>query len=114
MKYTIDAKGKALGRVATEVATILMGKNTPAFTKNNVADVSVEIINASHIKVTPGRLRETMHERYSGYPGGFKAVSGEHIIEKKGHAELFRLAVYGMLPANKLRSERMKLLTITA
>ena len=114
MKYTIDAKGKALGRVATEAAVILMGKNDPSYAKNIVSDVSVEIINASKIKVTPGRLRETMHERYSGHPGGFKQVSAEHIIEKKGHAELFRLAVYGMLPANKLRPQRMKLLTISA
>jgi large subunit ribosomal protein L13 len=112
-EYTIDATGKAVGRVATEVAMILMGKNSPDFANNKVAPNKVTIENASKAKISPKKMKEVDYAKYSGYPGGLRFETMEKVIEKKGYAEIFKRAVYGMLPGNKLRSPRMKNLTIT-
>lgn len=111
-KYTINAEGKTLGRVASEAAKALMGKKLPDYVANKVADVTVVIENASKTKTTEKRLYKTLHEKYSGFPGGLKFKTNAEIIEKKGWKELYTLAVYGMLPANKLRPLIMKKLTI--
>ena len=111
--YTIDATDKTLGRVASAAAKALMGKNTTAYVANQVADVRVYITNTSKTKMSDRRMKETLHETYSGYPGGFKTATNARIIEKKGWKGLYELAVYGMLPSNKLRSLMMKRLTIT-
>jgi len=111
--YTIDASGKILGRVASEAAKELMGKNRPDYVANKVTDIKVSIINASKTKMTESRMNETLHETYSGFPGGFKTKTNAKIIEKKGWKNLYELAVYGMLPSNKLRPLMMKNLTIT-
>ncbi len=113
MEKTIDATDKAIGRVATEAAVFLMGKNSADYARNKAPKNKVTIINASKAKITGNKMTEALHERYSGYPGGFKEQSKEHIIEKKGYTKLFTLAVYGMIPANKLRSIAMKNLTIS-
>lgn len=112
--YTIDAEGKVLGRLSSVAAKALLGKDLPDFTKNKVADVKVNIINASKTKMTEQRMKETLHETYSGYPGGFKTKTNEKIVNTKGKgfAELYRLAIYNMLPNNKLRPLMMKRLTI--
>lgn len=110
--YTIDASGKVFGRVASEAAKNLMGKNLPTYTANKVADVLVVIINASKTKMTERRMNETLHERYSGQPGGFRESTNAKIVEKKGWKGLYELGIYGMLPANKLRPIMMKHLTI--
>jgi len=110
--YTIDASGKVFGRVASEAAKNLMGKNLPDYTANKVASVQVNIINASKTKMSERRKNETLHERYSGQPGGFKKVTNTKIIDKKGWKALYELAVFGMLPANKLRPKIMKNLDI--
>lgn len=110
---TIDASGKSLGRVASAAAKELMGKNSPDYVSNKVMDVRVNIINASKTKMTEKRMLETLHETYSGYPGGFKTKTNAKIIDTKGWKELYVLAVYGMLPSNKLRPLMMKNLTIT-
>jgi large subunit ribosomal protein L13 len=111
-KISIDAEGKALGRVASVVAKALMGKDRPDYTANVAPKVKVEITNASKTKMSEKRMLETLHERYSGFPGGLKFASNKEILEKKGVAELYRLAIYNMLPANKLRPLMMKNLTI--
>lgn len=111
--YKIDATGKTLGRVASAAAKALMGKNTPDYAPNSVSDVRVYIENASKTKMSEKRMLETLHETYSGYPGGFKLKTNAKIIEKKGWKNLYELAVYGMLPTNKLRPKMMKRLTIT-
>jgi large subunit ribosomal protein L13 len=114
MKYTFDATGKSLGRVASAAAKILIGKeSTTEYARNKVISVQVEIINASKAKFTEKKLRDTLHERYSGYPGGLKQLSAALVASKKGYSELFNLAVYGMLPGNRLRKERMKNLKVT-
>jgi large subunit ribosomal protein L13 len=111
--HTIDASGKVFGRVASAAAKALMGKTTPDYVANQVADVRVYITNASKTKMSERRMKETLHERYSGYPGGFKTDTNQKIVDKKGWKGLYELAVYGMLPSNKLRPLMMKRLTIT-
>jgi len=111
--HKIDATDKAFGRVASSVAKALMGKNSPDYVPNKVSNVRVEIINASKTKMSVRRMNETLHERYSGYPGGFRTSTNAEIIGKKGWRGLYELAIYGMLPSNKLRPIMMKHLTIT-
>ena len=110
--HTIDASEKVFGRVASEAAKNLMGKNSPDYVTNKVADVLVVITNASKTKMTDRRKNETLHERYSGQPGGFRVETNAKILDKKGWKGLYELAVYGMLPSNKLRPLMMKRLTI--
>jgi len=113
MKHTIDAKGKAIGRVATEAARYLNGKMSPTFERNKKDDVVVTIINASGMTITQKKARTVKHIRYSGYPGGKTETPLAKVIEKKGYGELIKHAVKGMLPANKLRPLLMKNLIIT-
>ncbi|KKT75054.1 MAG: 50S ribosomal protein L13 [Parcubacteria group bacterium GW2011_GWB1_44_7] len=110
---TIDATGRTLGRIASEAAYILMGKNEPDYQPNIAGKTIVTITNASKIKVTEKKLTQKMYERYSGYPGGLKFLSLKEVVARKGFSEALRLAVYGMLPANKLRPLRMKRLKIS-
>jgi large subunit ribosomal protein L13 len=111
-RYTIDAEGKTLGFISSAAAKILMGKTSIDYVPNKVADVIVTITNASKTKMSERRMKETLHETYSGHPGGFKTKTNAKIIDKKGWQGLYELAVYGMLPANKLRPLMMKRLTI--
>ncbi len=110
---TIDAEGKIFGRIASEAAKALMGKNSPDYVANKVAEIKVTIANASKTKMSERRMNDTLHERYSGYPGGFKTDTNAKIVKDKGWKGLYELAVYGMLPSNKLRPLMMKHLTIT-
>jgi large subunit ribosomal protein L13 len=112
MNHTIDATDRALGRVATEVAALLNAKDSIHFVKNRVAEVSVKVINASKMKVTGNKMKESVHKSYSGYPGGLKEMPLQYVVEKKGFSELLSHAVRGMLPKNKLQDLRMKNLTI--
>ena len=112
MEYTIDAQGKKLGRVATEVATILMGKNTPDFAKNKVAEVTVTVINSDKLDIPLKKETQKIYTRYSGYPGGLKKETLSEVLSKKGTSEVLRRAVYGMLPKNRLQAQRIKRLTI--
>jgi large subunit ribosomal protein L13 len=108
----IDATAQAIGRVASVAAKELMGKNTTAYEKNILPEISVTISNASKMKISDKKLTEKLYERYSGYPGGLKFKNLKEVIAKKGYEEVIRLAVYGMLPANKLRPRIMKYLTV--
>lgn len=110
-EYVLDAEGKKLGRIASETAMILRGKNTPAFQPHNVSGHKVKIINASLVDLAPVKM-ERGYKRYSGYPGGQKTEKRGKLIERKGYKEIFEKAVYGMLPANRLRKPLMKNLTI--
>jgi len=113
MNYTIDATNKSLGRLASEVATILMGKNSPDFAPNVVSSNRVTVTNASKLKVDAKKMLEKTYTRYSGYPGGLKISTMEHVVSKKGFSEIVTMAVKGMLPDNKLKNEMMKHLTVT-
>jgi large subunit ribosomal protein L13 len=112
-EFTFDATDKKLGRLATEIAVILMGKNDPAYQPNQVAPHKVVVSNASKLAIPAKKLEEKTYAKYSGYPGGLKHVPMNKVVEKKGYSEVLRKAVYGMLPSNKLRNEMMKNLTVT-
>ena len=112
-KYTIDAENKKIGRVATEAAVLLMGKNLADFKRNAIPQVVVEIKNTSKASVDEKKLLQKTYSRYSGYPGGLKQPTGKQVVAKKGYSELFREAVSGMLPKNKLRAKMLKNLVIT-
>lgn len=113
MKYTLDAENKRIGRVATEAAVFLMGKNLPTFQRNNIPEAQVEIKNASKLKVDETKFSTKTYSRYSGYPGGLRQPTMEQVVAKKGFSEIVREAVSGMLPKNKLRAKMLKNLTIT-
>ncbi len=112
-KYVIDATGKVPGRIATEIAVILMGKNRTDFARNTIPTVEVEVRAAGAMSLDRNKLRDKMYARHSLYPGGLTLESMSHVIEKKGAKEVLRRAVYGMLPKNKLRPRMMKNLKIT-
>lgn len=112
MKYTIDAAGKSLGRLASEVAALLNAKDSVQFVKNRVADREVTVINASQVKVTGNKMKESVHKSFSGYPGGLKEMPLSFVVSKKGFSELITHAVRGMLPKNKLQDVRMKNLIV--
>jgi len=111
-EFIIDAKGKRLGRVATEVATVLLGKTSPDFSKNVIAPVHVRVENVSLLDISEKREIEEF-QTYSGYPGGRKVETLGHLARRQGYAEVLRRVVNGMLPKNKLQSLRMKNLEIT-
>lgn len=110
--HTIDAQDKKLGRIASQAAHILQGKDTPGFARHEMADVTVRIVNASGLDLADRLDRE--YKRYSGYPGGLTRESASHLIDRKGVAEIVRHAVSGMLPKNTHRSRLLKQLIIEA
>lgn len=112
MEYIIDAQGKRLGRIATETAHVLMGKNNPQFEKHIVADVIVKIIHSDAVEMSYKAASTKIYTHYTGYPGGLRKKTLKEVKEKKGMEEVIRKAVYGMLPGNKLRAKRMKRLII--
>ena len=109
---TIDASGRTLGRVASEVAISLMGKNKATFERNIYSGFPVKVINANKLRITTKKLAEIYHTRYSGIPGGLRILKGAETAEKKGLKELIKLAIFQMLPGNKLRRTMMKNLKI--
>ncbi len=112
MKYTIDAENKKLGRVATEVAVLLMGKNTVGFAKNKIAQTTVEVKNLSKLSITNKKKDSTIYKRFSGYPGGLKEETLLNLARRLGYGEVFRKTVLGMLPKNKLRAQMIKNLIV--
>ncbi|MDO8493525.1 MAG: 50S ribosomal protein L13 [bacterium] len=112
-KYTIDASGRTIGRIASEAAFIIMGKNTAQFAKNIAPKVSVSIVNAAKTKITDKKKEEKEYYHFTGHPSGRKSNTLGMVLDKKGHEEVFRNAVYGMLPKNKLRKEMLKNLIVT-
>lgn len=110
--HIIDAAGKRLGKVATEAATVLMGKNDPSFAKNIIADVQVEITNVSKLDV-PEKKEGEIYQSFSGYPGGRKTETLIHLAERRGYEEVVRRTIAGMLPTNKHKKRLLAKLVIT-
>jgi large subunit ribosomal protein L13 len=108
----IDASGKTLGRVASEVAISLMGKNKTSFERNKYCGLPVKVINTTKLRITAKKLENIYHTRYSGIPGGLRITKGTETAFKLGLKELVKMAIYKMLPSNKLRRTMMKNLTI--
>jgi large subunit ribosomal protein L13 len=112
MTYTIDARGRSLGRVASEAASALLGKKSAHYVQNLVLPTDVTIINVGLLTLPENRIKGKIYQRYTGYPGGLRETPMTTMIEKKGVEEVMRIAVDGMIPRNKLRKDRMKRLTI--
>lgn len=111
--HTIDAKGKKLGRVASEAASVLMEKHTPQFERHRKLGSHVTIINASHLDISTKRASEIRYSRASGYPGNLVQENIEDVRKKHGIGEVVKRAVKGMIPRNKLRPDMLKRLIIT-
>ena len=111
-KISINAAGKRLGLLATEIATMLNGKHTPEYAPNTAPNIMVEVSNAAQMQITEKKKSNKVYERYTGYFGGRKEMTLAQLIEKKGYSEALRKAVYGMLPSNRLRQVKMKKLQI--
>jgi large subunit ribosomal protein L13 len=109
--FVIDATDKALGRLATKAARILIGKDKPAFTPYLDSGDHVVVINADKIKMTGNKVDQKVYYSHSGYPGGLKAVPAKRVRESRPEW-LVREAIVGMLPKNKLRARRAKKLRV--
>lgn len=109
--YVIDAEDKVLGRLATEVATILSGKNKPIYTPNVDTGDYVIIINAEKIKLTGKKLEQKNYSYHTGHPGGLKQVPYKDLIESKPE-KIIELAVKGMLPKSSLGRNMIKKLKV--
>lgn len=109
--HTVDAAGKRLGKVATEVATVLMGKDQPDFTKHIMSDVVVTIDNAGQLDI-PDKKQGEIYQTYSGYPGGRKEETLSHLKDRRGIEEVLRRTIRGMLPKNKHQDRLLKQLII--
>jgi large subunit ribosomal protein L13 len=99
--YVIDARGKILGRMATEIAKVLRGKHKPCYTPNQDGGDFVVVVNAREIKLTGAKLEQKIYYRHTDYPGGIRERTAAQMLEEKP-AELVMLAVKGMLPKNRL------------
>jgi len=99
--YVVDAEGKTLGRLASEVARRLRGKHKPVFTPHVDTGDYIVVINAEKVAVTGNKASDKMYHRHTGFPGGIKSISFEKLIEKKPEMVIEK-AVKGMLPKNPL------------
>ncbi len=111
--YVVDAKGKVLGRLASQIAHRLRGKHRPDFTPNVDAGDFIVVINADKIRLTGRKWDKKLYWRHSGYMGGLKLTPAKKMLEKKPE-ELIRLAVKRMLPKNRLGRKMLKKLKIYA
>jgi large subunit ribosomal protein L13 len=99
--HVIDARGKILGRMATEIARVLRGKHKPIFTPNQDAGDFVIVVNAREIKLTGAKLDQKIYYRHTEYPGGIRQRTAAQMLDEKPE-QLVMLAVKGMLPKNRL------------
>ena len=109
----VDADGATLGRLSTQIATLLRGKHRTTFTPSMDTGDPVVVVNAAKIKVTGNKLKDKMYVRHSGYPGGFRAESLERLLERRPE-EVIRRAVRGMLPQNRLGEQMIRKLHVYA
>ena len=111
--YVVDATDKTLGRLASEVASVLRGRNKPIYTPFLDTGDFVIVINADKVKVTGKKLDQKLYRKHSDYVGGFKETTLRVMMDKKPE-EVFRLAVKGMLPKNALGRKMLKKLHVYA
>jgi large subunit ribosomal protein L13 len=109
--YLVDVDSKVLGRVATQIANVLRGKNKPTFTPSVDTGDFVVVINAAKIALTGKKMSDKTYYSHSGYVGGLKEISAGKLIDKKPE-DLIKKAVKGMLPKNKLARHMLKKLKI--
>ncbi|NLK87333.1 MAG: 50S ribosomal protein L13 [Clostridiaceae bacterium] len=109
--YVVDAEGKPLGRLASEVASILRGKNKPTYTPHVDTGDHVIVINAEKIVLTGNKLNNKIYRRHSGWPGGMKEMKYSQLMAKSPEKAI-ELAVKGMLPHNSLGRSMFKKLKV--
>jgi large subunit ribosomal protein L13 len=111
--YVVDAQGKTLGRLATQIADTLRGKRKPQFTPHIDTGDFVIVVNADKIHVTGNKLDQKKYYRHSGYPGGLRERTLREQLERRP-TEVLRIAVKGMLPKNRLARQQITKLKIYA
>ncbi len=111
--HFFDANGQVLGRLATQVAIILMGKHKPVYTTHVDGGDNIVIVNAAKINVTGKKSLQKKYRHHSGYPGGMKVLSYEQVMDSNP-TRILKSAITGMLPKNKLQDRMLKHLHIYA
>lgn len=111
--YTVDAAGQTLGRLASEVASILRGKFKPTYTPHVDTGDYVIVLNADQIQLTGKKWQQKKYYRHTGYPGGLKETTAQELLAKKPE-KMIELAVKGMLPSNSLGRAQLKKLKVYA
>jgi large subunit ribosomal protein L13 len=109
--YVVDAAGQVLGRLATRVARVLIGKDKPTFTPFLDSGDHVVVINADKIRLTGNKLEQKVYRHHSGYPGGLKEIPAKRLRPNRADV-MVREAILGMLPKNKLRARRARKLRV--
>jgi len=109
--FLVDAQGEILGRLATQIAKNLMGKDKPYYVPNLDCGDYVVVINAGKIEVSGRKRKQKLYRRHSGYPGGFRELNFAQLM-KRDPKKVIHYAVSGMLPKNKLRDKRLTRLKI--
>ena len=104
--HLFDAEGKRLGRLSTEIAKVLSGRNKVDFVPHIDGGDTVIVINAEKIQVTGNKLEDKIYHKFSGYPGGITSIALKDLLVKDA-TKVIKNAVYGMLPKNKLRDRMM-------
>ena len=111
--YVVDAEGKTLGRLATQLADVLRGKRKPDFTPHIDTGDFIVVVNAEKIRVTGDKMNSKIYWRHSGYPGGIKSRTLGEMLEKQPE-EVIRKAVRGMLPRTRLGRQQLLKLKVYA
>jgi len=111
--WIVDAKGQAMGKLATQITKVIMGKHKPIYDWHQVLGDFVVVVNADQIHLSGRKFDQKKYRYHTGYPGGLKTVPVSKLLEEQP-VEVLRRAVHGMLPKNKLRQERLKLMRIFA
>jgi large subunit ribosomal protein L13 len=111
--YVVDAQGKTLGRLATQIADVLRGKRKPTYTPHIDTGDFVIVVNAAQIAVTGNKRANKLYHRHSGYPGGLRTRTFEQMITRRPE-EVIRLAVKGMMPRNRLARKQLTKLKVYA
>ncbi|MCE3265739.1 MAG: ribosomal protein [Solirubrobacterales bacterium] len=111
--YVVDAQGKTLGRLATQIADVLRGKRKPTYTPHVDVGDFVVVINAEKIAVTGNKLEAKRYWRHSGYPGGIRSRTLGEMLQRQPE-EVIRKAVKGMLPRNRLARKQLTKLKVYA
>ncbi|MFA5021938.1 MAG: 50S ribosomal protein L13 [Patescibacteria group bacterium] len=112
LTHKIDATDQILGRLAVKIALLLRGKNKPSFTFHQDLGDNVIVANVSKLKFTAKKLEQKNYYHYSGYPGGLKTTQLKRVMEQKPE-KVLQMAVWNMLPKNKLRAKMIKRLKIS-
>jgi large subunit ribosomal protein L13 len=111
--YLVDAEGRHVGRLATEIAELLRGKGKPRYTPHVDTGDFVVVVNADRVVVTGKKAEQKLYRRHTGYPGGLKERTYEQMMARKP-TEILRKAVYGMMPKTRLARQQFKKLKIYA